>query len=349
MKKRPKPSKDSQRHPKLEKNKNDEEPVNEGPKIDLELKVNDEPKAAEVEEVVVGRPLHNRPWFPYMHRPLYPFHRRPHYFPHYMPHTIRFQRPTYWHFQGYFPQFMRRKRPWAMNPYDVRNVHFYPEYQFDDVQFSQSHHPFRSRPPFRDYNDLTSRVELLDQQEKLHEDLTHIKNKINSHKDYNGLHQEDRKMVDDSEDSRGSFKLEKLKQKGAVESERETNIGTSTNQGALKFNPTLKEDEATNYPEYTSEFNTDHFWSSAEKRRGMLDNPVGQVVSRGENAIFKDLSKGYHGFDLDDIANSHSKRKDRSKKTKKVYKEHKIVSRLGDVKLKYDRFISTTGIMARGF
>lgn len=339
VKKRPKPSKDKHKHKHSKPKKVDKDSTKEGPKIDLELKLNDEPpKTTEQQEVVVGQPIHHRPWVPYMHRPLHPFHMRhyPHYFSHYMPHAMTYSHPSYWRFQGYFPHFLRRKAPWYMNPSDMRNIHRYPEYQFGDVQFTQSNYPFRSRPPFRDYNDLTSDVELLDRPEKLHEDFTHGKNKIKSHKEYNRIHEQDRKMVDDSEDAKEPLKSGTFKQTGADERVQGTNLGITEDQ-VLNFNPTEKEDEETNYPEYKSEFNTDHFWSSVEKRQGKVYNQLSsREPEREENAIFRDFTSEEQGFDLDDISSSHSKRKGQTKEGGKAIGMHKVRSDAGVVKIKSD-------------
>ena len=81
------------------------------------------------------------------------------------------------------------------------------------------------------------------------------------------------------------------------------------NQYDLNLNPLAKEDEAKNYPEYSSEFNTGHLWSFSEKKQGKSANLVSQLDSsktQKENAIFKDLKKGYQGFDLDDISMSYN-------------------------------------------
>lgn len=223
-----------------------------------------------------------------------------------------------------------------MNPSDMRNIHRYPEYQFGDVQFTQSSHPFRSRPPFRDYNDLTSDVELLDRPEKLHEDFTHGKNKIKSHKEYNRIHEQDRKMVDDSEDAKEPLKSGTFKQTGADERVQGTNLGITEDQ-VLNFNPTEKEDEETNYPEYKSEFNTDHFWSSVEKRQGKVYNQLSsREPEREENAIFRDFTSEEQGFDLDDISSSHSKRKGQTKEGGKAIGMHIVRSDAGVVNIKSD-------------
>ena len=331
VKKRPKPSKDRHKHRHSKPKKTEKDSSKEEPKIDLELKLNDEPKTAQPEhqqEVIVGPPIHHRPWVPYMHRPFHPFHmhHHPHYFPHYMPHTMTFSHPSYWRFQGYFPHFLRRKAPWYMNPSDIRNIHRYPEYQFGDVQFTQSYHPFSSRPPFRDYNDLSSDVELLDRPEQLHEDFTHSKNKIKNHKVYNGIHEQDRKMVGDSEDAKETIKP------GAIKHGRAhgTNLRIGQDQ-VLNFNPMEKEDEETNYPEYKSEFNTDHFWSTVEKRHKSINNHLNtHEPEKDENAIFRDFTSEEQGFDLDDISSSHSKRKERPNGI------HKARSAAGVVKIKSD-------------
>ena len=177
----------------------------------------------------------------------------------------------------------------------------------------------------------------------------HSKTKINSHKDYDGPHEEDRKMVDNSEDSKEGLKSDKIKEKGATESVQGTNTGAGTNQAHLNLNPTVKEDEATNFPEYASEFNTDRFWSSAEKWQRNFKKPVGQIVSREpqkeENLISRDFKKGYQGFDLDDISTSYSKLREQSQKR---MKEHIIISSLGEVKIKYHPLISASGIGDRG-
>lgn len=340
-KKRPKPSKDKHKHNHSKQKKIDKDSSKEGkegPKIDLELKLNDESKPTEQEEVVVGQPIHHRPWVPYMHRPLYPFHMRhhPYHFSHYMPHNMRFSHPSYWRFQGYFPHFMRRRAPWYMNPSDARNIHRYPEYQFGDVQFVQSGDPMRPRPPFRGYNDLSSDVELLDKPEKLHEDFTHSKNKIKSHKEYNRLHEQDRKTVDDSEDSKANtFRPDTFRQTGAGRVQG-TNPGVMEDQQVLNFNPTEKEDEETNYPEYKSEFNTDRFWSSVDKRQGKVNKQFStHEPEREENAIFRDFTSDDHGFDLDEISSSHSKRKESTKERGKI-RVHKVRSGAGVVKIKSD-------------
>ena len=336
VKKRPKPSKDRHKHKHSKPKKTEKDSSKEGPKIDLELKLNDEPKTTEPEQqqVVVAQPIHHRPWVPYMHRPLHPFHihhHHPHYFPHYMPHTMTYSHPSYWRFQGYFPHFLRRKAPWYMNPSDMRNIHRYPEYQFGDVQFTQSNHPFSSiRPPFRDYNDLSSDVELLDRPEKLHEDFTHSKNKIKNHKEYNKIHEQDRKMVDDSEDTKETLKPGAIKQAGADERVQGTNLRIGEDQ-VLNFNPTEKEDEETNYPEYKSEFNTDHFWSTVEKRQKNGNVHLSfHEPEKDENAIFRDFTSKEQGFDLDDISSSHAKRKGKANGI------HKVRSGAGVVKIKSD-------------
>ena len=242
-KKRPKPSKDRHKHKHTKPKKTEKDSSKQAPKIDLELKLNDEPKNTEPEQqqVVVGQPIHHRPWVPYMHRPLYPFnthHHHPHYFPQYMPHTMRYAHPSYWRFQGYFPHFLRRKAPWYLNPSDMRNIHHYPEYQFGDVQFIQSNHPFSSRrPPFRDHYDLSSDVQLLDRPEELHQDITHSKNNIKNHKEYNKIHEQDRKMVDDSEDTKETLKSGAIKQTQADERIRGANHRIGEDQ-VLNFNPT---------------------------------------------------------------------------------------------------------------
>lgn len=331
VKKRPKPSKDKHKHSKPKKTKKDSS--KEEPKIDLELKLNDEPKTTQPEqqEVVVDQPIHHRPWVPYMHRPLYPFHmhHHPHYYPHYMPHIMTYSHPSYWRFQGYFPHFLRRKAPWYMTPSDIRNTHRYPEYQFGDVQFTQSNHPFSSRPPFRDYNDLSSDVELLDRPEKLHEDFTHSKNKIKNHKEYNGIHEQDRKMVGDSEDAKETIKSGAIKHTdGRVQG---ANLGIGQDGQVLNFNPSEKEDEEINYPEYKSEFNTDHFWSTVEKRQKNINNHLNtHEPEKDANAIFRDFTSQEQGFDLDDISASHSKRKERANEI------HKTRSGAGVVKIKSD-------------
>lgn len=331
VKKRPKPSKDKHKHSKPKKTEKDSS--KEEPKIDLELKLNDEPKTTQPEqqEVVVDQPIHHRPWVPYMHRPLYPFHmhHHPHYYPHYMPHIMTYSHPSYWRFQGYFPHFLRRKAPWYMTPSDIRNTHRYPEYQFGDVQFTQSNHPFSSRPPFRDYNDLSSDVELLDRPEKLHEDFTHSKNKIKNHKEYNGIHEQDRKMVGDSEDAKETIKSGAIKHTdGRVQG---ANLGIGQDGQVLNFNPSEKEDEEINYPEYKSEFNTDHFWSTVEKRQKNINNHLNtHEPEKDANAIFRDFTSQEQGFDLDDISASHSKRKERANEI------HKTRSGAGVVKIKSD-------------
>lgn len=331
VKKRPKPSKDKHKHSKPKKTEKDSS--KEEPKIDLELKLNDEPKTTQPEqqEVVVDQPIHHRPWVPYMHRPLYPFHmhHHPHYYPHYMPHIMTYSHPSYWRFQGYFPHFLRRKAPWYMTPSDIRNTHRYPEYQFGDVQFTQSNHPFSSRPPFRDYNDLSSDVELLDRPEKLHEDFTHSKNKIKNHKEYNGIHEQDRKMVGDSDDAKETIKSGAIKHTdGGVQG---ANLGIGQDGQVLNFNPSEKEDEEINYPEYKSEFNTDHFWSTVEKRQKNINNHLNtHEPEKDANAIFRDFTSQEQGFDLDDISASHSKRKERANEI------HKTRSGAGVVKIKSD-------------
>lgn len=331
VKKRPKPSKDKHKHSKPKKTEKDSS--KEEPKIDLELKLNDEPKTTQPEqqEVVVDQPIHHRPWVPYMHRPLYPFHmhHHPHYYPHYMPHIMTYSHPSYWRFQGYFPHFLRRKAPWYMTPSDIRNTHRYPEYQFGDVQFTQSNHPFSSRPPFRDYNDLSSDVELLDRPEKLHEDFTHSKNKIKNHKEYNGIHEQDRKMVGDSDDAKETIKSGAIKHTdGRVQG---ANLGIGQDGQVLNFNPSEKEDEEINYPEYKSEFNTDHFWSTVEKRQKNINNHLNtHEPEKDANAIFRDFTSQEQGFDLDDISASHSKRKERANEI------HKTRSGAGVVKIKSD-------------
>lgn len=338
VKKRPKPSKDKHKHSNPKKTHKDSS--KEGPKIDLESKLNDEPKATEQEDVAVDQPLHHRPWIPYMHRPLHPFHMRhhPHYFPQYMPNTMRFSHPSYWRFQGYFPHFMPGRRvPWEMNPYDMRNIHHFPEYQFGDVQFTQSNHPFRSRPPFRDYNyNFGSDVERLDRPEPLHEDMTYSKNKIKSHKakEYNRLHEEGRKLVDNSGESKETFKPGKYEQTGA-ENVRGTNLGVIEDQQALHFNPTEREDEETNYPEYKSEFDTDRFWSSADKRQGNVNNQFSSHEPvKEENAIFRDFTSENQGFDVDEISSSHSKRREQNKERGQANGVHKVNSGAGAVKIK---------------
>ena len=325
-KKRPKPSKDrhKHKHKHTKPKKTEKDSSKQAPKIDLELKLNDEPKNTEPEQqqVVVGQPIHHRPWVPYMHRPLYPFHthhHHPHYFPQYMPHTMRYAHPSYWRFQGYFPHFLRRKAPWYLNPSDMRNIHHYPEYQFGDVQFIQSNHPFSSRrPPFRDHYDLSSDVQLLDRPEELHQDITHSKNNIKNHKEYNKIHEQDRKMVDDSEDTKETLKSGAIKQTRADERIRGANHRIGEDQ-VLNFNPTEREDEETNYPEYKSEFNTDHFWSTVEKRQRNINNRLSShEPEKDENAIFRDFTPEEQGFDLDDISSSTSKRKEKPNRIQKV-------------------------------
>ena len=342
VKKRPKPSKDKLKHNHSKQKKIDKDSSKEGPKIDLELNLNDESKPTEQEEVAVGPPIHHKPWVPFMHRPLYPFHMRPHpyHFPHYMPNNMRFSHPSYWRFQGYFPQFMRRRAPWYMNPSDIRNIHRYPEYQFGDVQFIQSDHPFRSRQHFRDYNDFSSDVELLNQSEKLHEDFTHSKNKIKSHKEYNLLHEQDRKTVDNSEDSKADTFRQGTFRQTRAERVHGTNPKAIEDQQVLNFNPTEKEDEENNYPEYKSEFNTDRFWSSLDKRQGTVHNMFSShEPEKGENVIFRDFTSEDHGFDLDDISSSHAKRKEPTKEgspTESTNGDYKIRSGAGVVKIKTD-------------
>lgn len=216
-----------------------------------------------------------------------------------------------------------------MTPSDIRNIHRYPEYQFGDVQFTQSNHPFSSRPPFRDYKDFSSDVELLDRPEKLHEDFTHSKNKIKNHKEYNGIHEQDRKMVGDSEDAKETIKSGATKHTdGRVQG---ANLGIEQDGQVLNFNPSEKEDEETNYPEYKSEFNTDHFWSTVEKRQKNINNHLNtHEPEKGANAIFRDFTSEEQGFDLDDISASHSKRKGRANGI------HKIRSGAGVVKIKSD-------------
>ena len=269
LKKPPIPSK--HRHPTAKIK--DQDTDREGNRMDFKLKQNDESEAPE--DVLVDHPLDHMPWFLYMHRPLYPFHRPPRYFSHYIPYTMRFSRPTYWNIQGYFPHFMTTKIPWGMSPSDMSNIHHFPEYQYGDVQFIQSYNPFGSKPAFRDYSDLSPDNQNLEQPEELQGALMHSKTKINSHNYYDGPHEEDRKMVDNSEDSKEGLKSDKIKEKGATESVQGTNTGAGTNQAHLNLNPTVKEDEATNYPEYASEFNTDRFWSSAEKRQRNLIQQTG--------------------------------------------------------------------------
>lgn len=347
VKKRPKLSKDKNKHKYSKQKKIEKDSSKEGPKIDLELKLNDEtkPKEQEPEEVVVGQPIHHRPWVPYMHRPLYPFQHRPlypfhmrhhpHHFSHYMPYDMRFSHPSYWRFQGYFPHFMRRRAPWFMNPSDIKNIHRYPEYQYGDVQFTQSDRPFRSRQPSRDFNDLSSDIELLDKPERLHDDLTHSKNKIKSHKEYNRLHEQDRKTVDDSEDSKvKSLRPGTFRQKEA-ERVQGPKPGEIVDQQVLNFNPTQREDEETNYPEYKSEFNTDRFWSSGEKSRGKVNSQFSShEPEKEENAIFRDFTSDDHGFDLDDISSSHTKRKEPTMERGNANKVHKVRSGAGGVKIK---------------
>ena len=356
---RPKPFKDKRRrkHKHSKPKTYGHQSAKEGPKIDVELKLNDEPKAEAQDEVpvvqpqgVLGQPVHHRPWLPYMHRPLHPFNMRyhPHFFPHYMHHNMRFQHPSYWRFQGYFPHFMRMRAPWGITPSDMTNIHRYPEYQFGDVQFVQPNHPFRySRPPFRDVNDFSSDVKLLDRPEKLHEHLMHSKNKIKNHNEYNGLHEEDRKMVNDSEDSKEPFKWDKYKQRGA-EHEKEPNTGIREEQDVLHFNPTEKEDEETNYPEYKSEFNTNRLWPSVEKRQGKVYNHFRfHKPEKEESAIFREFTPANLGFDLDDISTSHSKRKQQSKEGQKTDGVgHKVSSGVGVVKIKSDSAVIVNAIKA---
>ena len=352
MRKRPQPSKDNNRNSKPQKG--DENLDNEEPKMD-QVHLDNGPKAPE--KIVVGHPLRHRPWFPYLHRPLHPFQIQPHFVPHYMPYADGLQPQTYWQFQGYFPHFMSRKIPWEINPYDMRNVHYYPEYQFGDVQFTPSRSPLRSRPPFKDYNDFSSEVKLLDQPEELQEDVTHnkqndgshsqlleetrkmvdnpeslvenskqeveedvthSKHKVSSQTDDSQFHDEDRKMVDNQGDE--------FRHKGVVDSTQ----GEETNQDAVK------EDASKYYPEYASEFNTDRFWSSVDKRQGSIKNPL------DENAIFKDLNQQGKGFDLDDISISYLKKTDQSKKMRKISKGNKVRPGLGDIKIKNEPLISAT-------
>lgn len=161
-----------------------------------------------------------------------------------------------------------------MNPSDMSNAHHYPEYQYGDVQFFQSNHLFRyNRPPFRDFNDFSSNLQLLDKAERLHDHLKHSKNKIRSHNERDGLREEDRKMVDNSEDSKGTVKWGNHKLRG-TEHEKEPTPIVAEDQGMLHFDPTEKEDLDTNYPEYKSEFNTVRFWPSVKKRRGQLNAHV---------------------------------------------------------------------------
>ena len=353
--------------------------------MNLELNLSDEPKSSN--EAYAARPMHWRPWVPHMRRPPRPFFMWSDYFPYYMPHFLRFPHQTYWDFQGYSPFFARGKVPWGMNPYRVRNVQYFPEYQFDDKHFSLLHRPFSPGAP-----------ELFHQQARLLENVAQSKTTINSEKDHHIHHEKDRKTVNSSEGSTESLKFDKGNQKYVPQSINGKNLGVGTNQGGLKLNSTVKGgeatnypnssegsteslkfdkgnqkyvpqsikgkklgvgtnqdglklnstvkgDEAANYPKYASKFNMGHFWSSSKREREKLTNSlvspfVFSKLQKG-NAIFRDLNKGYKGFEVGDVSASYARRKEQKKHERKDKEEHTIVSGLGDLKIRYNRHIPT--------
>ena len=120
-----------------------------------------------------------KPWVPYLHRPFYPLHNwAPHVTPDVL-HMLSRPHPTYWDFQGYFPEFVRKKVPWAVDPFDLRSIHFYPEYQFGNVQFMQFHNPFLSGPQFSNDNSLLSERKQFDRERQTSSglDTRHEQNK----------------------------------------------------------------------------------------------------------------------------------------------------------------------------
>lgn len=312
LKKRPKPSIDGQGHQKGKDNYGSY--ADEQPNSVFQLKPND------------GL-IHRKPWVPYMHRP---FHRLHAWAPHLTPydlHMLSRLQPTYWDFQGYFPEFMRKKIPWAMNPFDSRSIHFYPEYQFDNVQFMQFDHPFLSRPQFSDNNGLLSEWEQFDREEGLTHSKNRTNNQINNH-----FPEDDRKVVNHSEDLNEGLNSNQANQSVFAKKIQGNNVSLETNQYVLNLNPLANEDEAKNYPEYSSESNTGYLWSSSEKKQGEFANLVGQLDSsktQKENAIFKDLKKGYLGFDLDDISMSYAKRKELNKDRRNGKEQPSVISSLG--------------------
>ena len=304
--------------------------------MNLELNLSDEPKSPD--EAFAARPMHWRPWVPHMRRAPRPFFMWSDYFPYYVPHFLRFPHQTYWDFQAYSPFFVRGKVPWGMNPYGVRNVQYFPEYQFDDKHFSLLHRPFSPGAPFRDSG-------LFHQQAKLLENVAQSKTTINSEKDHHKLHEKDRKTVNSSEGSTESLKFDKENQKYVPQSIKGKKFGVGTNQDGLKLNSTVKEDEATNYPKYARKFNTGHFWSTSKREKEKLTNSlvspfVFSKLQKG-NAIFRDLNKGYKGFEVGDVSASYARRKEQKKQERKDKEEHTIVSGLGDLKIRYNRHIST--------
>ncbi|PFX26334.1 uncharacterized protein LOC111329132 [Stylophora pistillata] len=344
------------KHPKPKKY--DHQSTEEGPNIDVKLKLNDEPKSKAQDEapafhpqVVLGQPLHLRPWFPYLHRPIYPFDMQyhSHFSPHCLHHPMRFQHPSYWTFQGYFPHFMGMRSPWAMNPSDMSNVHHYPEYQYSDMHFVQSNHPSRySRPPFRDFNDFSSDLKLLEKPERLHDLWTHSKNKIKSPNEYDGVHEEDRKMVNNSEDLRETVKWGNYQQWG-TEHEIEPSSIVTEDQGMLHFDPSEKEDVDTNYPEYKSEFNTERVSRpSVESRRGKLNRHLKfhKSLKKG-NGSLRGFNSANQGFHLDVISTfqmkGKQKRKERQKADLLSPKESSVVGAIG---LKLDPVIIANAIHA---
>ena len=174
------------------------------PKIDLELKVSDDLKAS---DFMVSHSHRHRQRQRHRRRHRHHDHLRPWYndpvrvdqprlSASVLPIEVRLPNPNYWRFQGYYPHFMRVKASWAINPSDMKNIHNYPEYQYIDVPFVQSKHRHHRRRPFIDFNDLNMEDEEIGE---AIEEATHMKNKIKGPHEYK--HEEDRKMVDNSEDS----------------------------------------------------------------------------------------------------------------------------------------------------
>lgn len=282
---------------------------------------------------------HHQPWRPYLHKPLHPLQANFQIPPSYWPFGRDLPSVNYWRFQGYFPH-MGWKTPWKMDPDTVRNLRYYPEYQYVDVRFNQPTQFFKPKPRLKEYNDRISE----DQQEEQQQDLTHSKQRVGQ------LQEEDRKMVDSPYDSREQSELQdnmsenkdKLSSQtnpiqpndghGKTVSNEHKSSGTfDEDNGAeevseREFSDDAVEDEATkNFPEYASELDTDPFLLPVKKRHRKGINPFNEtkIKQRGK------------GFDLD----AYFKKR---KQTKDGKKGLKVSSGLGDLRIKYDILSSQT-------
>ena len=282
---------------------------------------------------------HHQPWRPYLHKPLHPPQGHFHILPSYWPFGRDLPSVNYWRFQGYFPH-MGWKTPWKMDPYNVRNLRYYPEYQYVDVGFTQPTLPFQPKPRLREYNDRISE----DQPEERQEYVTHSKQRVGQ------LQEEDRKMVESPYDSKDQSLVQdenKDKLSGQTNpiqpndghanmvSNKHKSSGTfDEDNGAeeevleKEFSDDAVEDEETkNFPEYASDLNTDPFLPAKKRHtKGMNTFSETEVRQRGK------------GFDLD----AYFKRKEQTKVGKKARKGPKVSSDLGDVRIKYDILSSQT-------